>query len=77
MNKRDNLSILHVTDLHFNRAACEWLGEQQSVDAICISGDLFDDSVNVPLACSEQAKWYRQFFQTLSVPIHTHGHSKC
>jgi len=70
MTKRENLSILHVTDLHFNRAACEWLGKQTSVDVICISGDLFDDSVNASLSCSEQAKWYRQFFKTLLVPIY-------
>jgi len=70
MMKRENLSILHVTDLHFNRIACEWLGQQTSVDVICISGDLFDDSVNAPLSCSEQAKWYRQFFKALSVPVY-------
>lgn len=70
MTKRDDLSILHVTDLHFNRTACEWLGKQKSVDVICISGDLFDDSVNATLSLSEQAVWYRQFLMTLTVPVY-------
>jgi len=70
MTKRDNLSILHVTDLHFNQIACEWLTEEHAVDAICISGDLFDDSINAALSLSEQATWYRQFLMTLSVPVY-------
>ncbi len=57
------MRLLHVTDLHFNKVHCEWiLGQQYSVDVICISGDFLDDSLNQEVSIDEQIIWFQSWF---------------
>ncbi|WP_223292918.1 MULTISPECIES: metallophosphoesterase family protein [Shewanella] len=63
------MKLLHVSDLHFNRAQFEWVREQaRHYDLLCISGDLLDGSWQQSFSSDEQVEWIRQWTSTLPLP---------
>ncbi|MEZ9367630.1 metallophosphoesterase [Shewanella sp. 10N.286.51.B2] len=61
--------LLHVTDLHFDTKVCEQIKKGFIGDALCISGDLFDDSPNCSMTIEQQISWYNAFLKELPKPV--------
>jgi Icc-related predicted phosphoesterase len=64
------MKLLHITDLHFNTVYCEWIVKHQnSADAICISGDLLDDSNYQDVMVEEQSQWFNDWLTSITTPV--------
>lgn len=63
------MQLLHITDLHFDTKICEQIKKYFIGDALCISGDLFDNSPNCSMTIEQQISWYNTFLKVLPKPI--------
>lgn len=62
------MTLLHVTDLHFNQAQFEWIAEQRhDYDLICLTGDLIDSDKEPSL--EEQIEWIEQWFKKIKTTM--------
>ncbi len=62
------MTLLHTTDLHFNKKWFEWISTQQSnYDVFCITGDFLDDSKDEIL--SEQITWVSNWMKNFKKPL--------
>jgi len=64
------MRILHVTDLHAQRACYAWLvNEAPRYDLICFTGDLLDEISRVPLAYQirDVCEWLRPISTPLAI----------
>lgn len=64
------LKILHVTDLHFNQAQCNWVLQQcADFDLLCLTGDFLDDRYGQAKPVELQITWLKAWFATFTVPV--------
>lgn len=62
------MTILHTTDLHFNKPWFEWISKQQDkYDVFCITGDFLEDSKEETLL--EQIEWISNWMKSFTKPL--------
>ncbi|QJR81705.1 metallophosphoesterase family protein [Alteromonas pelagimontana] len=64
------MKVLHATDLHFNKNACEWLTVNQAcADVVCLTGDFLDTRIDAAEPPELQVLFFLKWFQSFSRPL--------
>ena len=64
---RNKLTILHTSDIHFNKKHFQWIASQQNnYDVFCITGDFLDELQEDELS---QIKWVTSWIKSFKKPL--------